>query len=233
MPLQNRVTPEGEIISTPHRGLMMGNRGGCFHRDDRTLKSRRWVSRQWISCLLDFKGRRRELMQPNRYTELFFLDEATALSAGHRPCFECRRAEARRFAELWSKVHPPIAGAGASVGAASLRKPTLVVRAPAMDVVLQPERVGPGGGKCTHVAALAGLPDGVFVRHAREPGQPPQPYLVDALRLLPWSPSGYGESISRPALPTIEVLTPASIVAVLSAGYRPMLHPSATGRDCR
>ncbi|MET0192678.1 MAG: hypothetical protein ABW200_04810, partial [Hyphomicrobiaceae bacterium] len=104
MPLQNRVTPAGEIIATPHRGLMMGNRGGCFHRPDQTLKARRWATRQWIACLLDFKGRRRQLMQPNRYTELFFLDEATALAAGHRPCFECRRASATCFAELWSKV---------------------------------------------------------------------------------------------------------------------------------
>ena len=98
MPLQNRVTPEGEIIATPHRGLMMGNRGGCFHLPDRTLGARRWATRQWIACVLEFKGRHRAaMMQPNRYTELFFLDEATALAAGHRPCFECRRRDAERF----------------------------------------------------------------------------------------------------------------------------------------
>ena len=105
MPLQNRVTPEGEIIATPHRGLMMGNRGGCFHLPDRTLGSRRWATRQWIACVLEFKGRHRQaMMQPNRYTELFFLDEATALAAGHRPCFECRRRDAERFAALWAET---------------------------------------------------------------------------------------------------------------------------------
>jgi hypothetical protein len=210
MPLQNRVTPEGEIITTPHRGLMMGNRGGCFHQPDQTLKTRRWASRQWIACLLDFKGRRRQLMQPNRYTELFFLDEATALAAGHRPCFECRRASAVRFALLWSKVH----------------RPPQPARATDIDTILHHERTEPRGAKRTHVAALAGLPDGAFVLHAAS-GAPPRAYLVDAYRLLAWSPAGYENAISRPAQALIEVLTPPSIVAVLSAGYRPMLHPSA------
>ena len=103
MPLQNRVRPDGEIIATPHRGLLLGNRGGAFHLPDRTLGTRRWASRQWIACVLEFKGRHRAaMMQPNRYTELFFLDEATALAAGHRPCFECRRRDAERFAALWA-----------------------------------------------------------------------------------------------------------------------------------
>jgi len=105
MPLQNRVTPEGEIIATPHRGLMLGNRGGAFHLPDRTLGHRRWATRQWIACVLEFKGRHRvAMMQPNRYTELFFLDEATALAAGHRPCFECRRRDAEHFAALWGQM---------------------------------------------------------------------------------------------------------------------------------
>ena len=213
MPLQNRVTPAGEIIATPHRGLMMGNRGGCFHLPDQTLRSRRWATRQWIACVLEFKDRRRQLMQPNRYTELFFLDEATALAAGHRPCFECRRAAANRFAELWSKAHglPEAPRAGE------------------MDDVLHPERTEPRGAKRTHIAALAGLPDGAFVLHVTASG-PERAYLVDAYRLLAWSPAGYEKAISRPAQAHIEVLTPPSIVAVLSAGYRPMLHPSAAGR---
>jgi hypothetical protein len=211
MPLQNRVTPTGEIIATPHRGLMLGNRGGCFHLPDQTLKSRRWATKQWIACVLEFKGRRRKLMQPNRYTELFFLDEATALAAGHRPCFECRRADAQHFAALWSKAHR------------LLEAP----RAGAMDDILHPERVEPRGAKRTHTAAMAGLPDGAFVLHAAGGGHK-RAYLVDAYRLLAWSPAGYEKAISRPAQPLIEVLTPPSIVAVLSAGYRPMLHPSAT-----
>ena len=210
MPLQNRVTPAGEIIATPHRGLMLGNRGGCFHLPDQTLQARRWATRQWIACLLEFKGRRRRLMQPNRYTELFFLDEATALAAGHRPCFECRRADANRFAELWSNAH----------------RLSQAPRAGEMDDVLHPERVESRGAKRTHMAATAGLPDGTFVLHASNDG-PQCAYLIDAYRLLAWSPAGYETAISRPAQALIEVLTPPSIVAVLSAGYRPMLHPSA------
>jgi hypothetical protein len=206
MPLQNRVTPEGEIIATPHRGLMLGNRGGCFHRPDRTLEARRWASRQWIACVLQFKERRRKLMQPNRYTELFFLDEATALAAGHRPCFECRRADAQRFAGLWA-------------AARGLREPP---KAPEMDLVLQPDRVGPGRSKVVYTADLGGLPGGAFVRSTDG-----KFYLVDEDRLLSWSPAGYGAPMSRRKGAMVEVLTPRCIVAVLSAGYRPMLHPSA------
>lgn len=212
MPLQNRVTPEGEIIATPHRGLMMGNRGGCFHTPEKTLKARRWASRQWIACVLSFKGRRRKLMQPGLYTELFFLDEATALAAGHRPCFECRRPDAQRFAELWA-------------AAQGLSAPP---RAPAMDRVLQAERVGPARTKATYRAALAGLPAGTFVR-----GPGGQSYLVDDDGLLPWSPAGYGPPRAHSKGAVVDVLTPRSIVAVLSAGYRPMLHPTAARRSRR
>lgn len=210
MPLQNRVTPEGEIIATPHRGLMLGNRGGCFHHPDQTLRPRHWATRQWIACLLSFKGRRRRLMQPNRYTELFFLDEATALAAGHRPCFECRRAEAQRFAGLWAKTHAIAASP----------------RAAEMDEVLHEQRVGPSRSKLTHRAPLAGLPDGAFVRYAHR-GTPARPYLIDANVFLAWTPAGYEAAVPRPPLAHIEVLTPPSMIAVLSAGYRPMLHPSA------
>ncbi len=210
MPLQNRVTPEGDIIATPHRGLMMGNRGGAFHLPDRTLGTRRWASRQWIACVLEFKGRHRQaMMQPNRYTELFFLDEATALAAGHRPCFECRRRDAERFAALWAETRGWPAPA----------------RAPEMDAALHAERVGAQGRKITHRALLAALPDGVFVRIAD--GAAAQAYLIDNNRLLPWSPAGYGAALAAPKRRDVEVLTPRSIVAVLSAGYRPMLHPSA------
>jgi len=207
MPLQNRVTPEGEIVATPHRGLMMGNRGGAFHRPDRTLGPARWASRQWICCVLAFKGRRRQLMQPHRYTELFFLDEATALAAGHRPCFECRRADAMRFAELWAACH----------GMAT--RPS----APDMDRALHGERLSSDKRKASFASALATLPDGTFVRLGGEPDC----YLVAGKALLPWSLEGYGAARQRPANGEVQVLTPRSIVAVLSAGYRPMLHPSA------
>ena len=210
MSLQNRVTPEGEIIATPHRGLMMGNRGGCFHLPDRTLGARRWASRQWIACVLEFKGRHREaMMQPNRYTELFFLDEATALAAGHRPCFECRRRDAERFAALWAQT----------------RQWPAPARAPEMDPDLHAERVGAQGRKVTYRAELAGLPDGSFVRLDAAVGATAN--LVEGECLFPWSPAGYRAAEQRPKRRDVEVLTPRSIVAVLSAGYRPMLHPSA------
>ncbi|HEX2337962.1 MAG TPA: hypothetical protein VHI72_15955 [Hyphomicrobiaceae bacterium] len=210
MPLQNRVTPAGDIIATPHRGLLMGNRGGAFHLPDRTLGSRRWASRQWIACVLDFKGRHRSaMMQPNRYTELFFLDEATALAAGHRPCFECRRRDAERFAGLWAQTRHWPAPA----------------RAPEMDLVLQAERVGRQGQKMTFMAQLGSLPSGTFVRLSNEADA--QSYLVGEDLLFAWSPAGYLNAQALNSRRPVEVLTPRSIVAVLSAGYRPMLHPSA------
>jgi hypothetical protein len=210
MPLQNRVRPDGEIIATPHRGLLLGNRGGAFHLPDRTLGTRRWASRQWIACVLEFKGRHRAaMMQPNRYTELFFLDEATALAAGHRPCFECRRRDAERFAALW----------------AQLRTWPAPARAPEMDLALHAERVGAGGRKLTYRAQLAALPDGTMICLEEQPAE--TPFLVVGERLLPWSPAGYGPSLPRPKRRDVEVLTPRSIVGVLAAGYGPMLHPTA------
>lgn len=206
-PLQNRVRPDGDIVATSERGLMMGNRGGCFHRDDQTLGRTPWASRQWICCVLSFKGRRRALMQPHRYTELFFLDEATALAAGHRPCFECRRADATRFAGLWAD---------------SQRLPA-PPSAPEMDRVLHRERLTPDRRKRQFVAKLGDLPDGVFLRLASENTC----YLLDQERLLPWSFAGYGPARTTPGTENVHVLTPSTIVAVLSSGYRPMLHPSA------
>ncbi|HEX3456598.1 MAG TPA: hypothetical protein VHR97_01465, partial [Candidatus Baltobacteraceae bacterium] len=99
MPLQNRVTPFGEVAALPGRGMLMGNRG-VLHDDDRRIV-RTWDVRRWIACVLEFRGRKREVMTPRRYTELFFLDEAAAFSAGHRPCAECRRADYVRFRDLW------------------------------------------------------------------------------------------------------------------------------------
>jgi hypothetical protein len=205
MPLQNRVTPEGEIIAAAARGLMMGNRGGPLHDEAKTLGRRRWVSKQWICCRLDFNGRHREVMTPNRYTELFFLDEATALAAGHRPCFECRRQDALWFATLWAR--------------ASGRDERAT--APEMDAVLQAERVGSDGAKVTHRAAFAELPSGTFVRFDG------RSHLVLGSRLAAWTPEGYVAPYARPQEGDAEVLTPGSIVAVLAAGYCPTLHPSA------
>ena len=171
MPLRNRVTPEGDILAVPQRGTMYGNRGSCFHRDDGTLKSPLWGNRQWICCVLDFKDRRRVLRQPGKFTELFFLDEATAFAAGHRPCFECRRADAERFRSLWTSV----------------RGLTAPIAAPAMDIILHDERVDATTGiKRVVDLPSAGVPDGAMVRHAG------QPHLVWQRQLRPWSFDGYG-----------------------------------------
>lgn len=206
MPLQNRVTPEGEIVATPERGTLLGNRGGCFHRPDQTLLPRRYASKQWICCLLQFKGRRRVLRQPGLYTELFFLDEATAWAAGHRPCFECRRADAVRFAETWNAI------AGLSDRAA----------APDMDARLQAERIGRDGGKLVFVERLQNLPAGTMVRFLG------RPLLVHDGGLLPWSFAGYGKPLTVAKQTRVDVLTPLATVEIMRAGYRPMVHASAT-----
>lgn len=205
MTLQNRVTPSGDIDAVAARGTMMGNRGGCFHRPDRTLKSRRWASKQWLCCVLSFKDRRRRVFSPGLYTELFFLDEATALAAGHRPCFECRRADAQAFAAAWGAVH-------------SLASPP---RAPGMDSVLHAERLASAPRLDRARSRLSILPDGVFVRIATGPA------LVRAGALHAWTHDGYSAAgVADPSL-DYEVITPPAIVAVISAGYRPSVHSSA------
>ncbi len=208
MPLQNRVTPEGEIISSPARGTLMGNRGGALHDATKTLRRRRWVSRQWICCRLAFKGRHREVMAPQRYTELFFLDEATSLAAGHRPCFECRREDALAFARLWSEA----------------RGLTQRATAASMDGVLQAERLCGKSLKRVYEAPAPSLPSGAFVRVGG------QPMLVLDAGLLGWTPQGYVPPRPLPTGP-LTVLTPPSIVAVLRAGYGVRLHPSAGRRS--
>ena len=205
MPFQNRVTPEGEIVASPARGTMMGNRGGCFHTADKALTGRRWVSRQWICCELEFRGRHREVMAPRRYTELFFLDEATALAAGHRPCFECRRGDAVRFAELWAEAH----------GSPSAPK------AADMDRVLHAERLLPDGGKRVFSARLGDLPPGCMVRDADGA------HLVGSGCLFPWSHDGYDAPQELVATRIVEVLTPPAIIALLRLGLTPRLHAPA------
>jgi hypothetical protein len=204
MPLQNRVDPFGELCAVPARGLFFGNRGGRIHRDDRTLSRRRWTSRAWICCRLEFKGRHRAVWGKS-YTELFFLDEPTALAAGHRPCFECRRADAVAFAAAWAGGH----------------RLNAAPRAGEMDVVLQAQRLE-GRKKRRHRAKLDTLPDGAMIVLEND-----APLAVRGDALLPWSFSGYGASRPRPRGVEVELLTPPAIVDVLSAGYRPQWHPSA------
>ena len=203
MPLQNRVSPFGELFAVPARGLFMGNRGGRFHTEAKTLTTRRWVSRQWICCVLDFKGRRRDVWG-RFYTELFFLDEPTAFAAGHRPCFECRRKDAEAFAQAWRKA----------------RKLGARPRAGDMDDVLHGERLR-GRAKRQHRRNIDALPDGAFVVLAGEA------CAVRGDALLRWTPRGYAERKPRPCRIAVDVLTPPAILAVLSAGYRPRWHPSA------
>ncbi len=207
MPLPNRVTPLGELIATPERGLVYGNRG-CLH-NDRAEVRRRFATKRWIACRLEFRGQRRApLMAPGRYTELFFLDEATALAAGHRPCAECRRSDYIRFTGLWAAVHARQNGADA------------------IDAQLHTERVAAGtGDRALHPFPYSELPDCTFVL---EDGRP---QLVLGRQLLTWSPAGYAERHRRPANREATAITPPSLIAILSSGWTselPLLHPSAT-----
>jgi hypothetical protein len=206
MPLQNRVDPFGNLFATPARGLFMGNRGGRFHRDDRTLGARRHVSRAWICCRLQFNNRHRNVWGPG-YTELFFLDEVTALAAGHRPCFECRRADARAFAAAFAE--------GSRLRA--------LPRAAEMDETLHAERLD-GRAKRTHRLRIDKLPDGACLTLVKEPGRT---FAVRGARLLEWTPAGYTSRRKRPRGIVVDVFTPPAIVAALRAGYRPSWHPSA------
>lgn len=205
MPLQNRVTPFGELLATAARGTMFGNRGGKFHRDDKTLGSRRWATRQWICCVLQFKNRHRDVWE-RYYTELFFLDEVTALAAGHRPCFECRRADATAFAAAWARATGRVASP----------------RAPEMDRVLHRERLQ-GHAKRMHRRVINALPDGAFITL---PDGAAAALLGD--EMLIWSSSGYEERLPRPHSGIVDVLTPPSVIGALSHGYQPIWHPTAT-----
>ncbi|MFP6689035.1 MAG: hypothetical protein VCD31_06890 [Alphaproteobacteria bacterium] len=196
-PLQNRVTPFGEIVAVPSRGMMMGNRGGCFHDSEQRLKRRRWASRRWICCVLRFKGRHREVMTPGRYTELFFLDEATALAAGHRPCAECRRADYRSFQEAWRRSGLPAAA-----------------KADDMDLLLHGERTA----MRDETVRPPDLPDGAMV------AQGEVAYLVNHHRLFCWSHQGYGAAPDD-GVP-LRLLTPPAMVRILASGYAPGIHGS-------
>jgi len=206
VPLQNRVTPLGELVVTPARGLVYGNRG-CLHDETARIR-RRYDGKRWIACRLQFRGwHRGPLMQPGRFTELFFLDEATALAAGHRPCALCRREDYVRLLAIWRELHPGQDGADA------------------IDAQLHSERVTPGTrAQLHHEARLDELPDGAFVLREGEP------FLVLGRELLGWSAAGYVARSPRPTGQRALVITPPSLVSVLRAGWEPLvpfLHPSA------
>lgn len=209
MPLQNRVTPFGEIVAVPDHGMFMGNRG-CLHDDQRRIVRQYCSYRAWVACLTSFNGRKRELMKPGFYTELFFLDEATALAAGHRPCGECRRDSFRRFKAAWLKGN-----CQADVGS----NPPIKL----IDGSLHQDRLTAEGTKRIYEATMNDVPDGTFVRPHDWEGA----FLLWHGRLHHWTPGGYDRS--HPAEPDeiIDVLTPRSIVNALRAGYVPEVQPSA------
>jgi hypothetical protein len=209
VPLQNRVLPTQEIVADPGRGLLMGNRG-CLHGPGRRLATTRWRSKAWISCVLDFRGRRRDPMPPGRWTALFFFDEAVALAAGHRPCHYCRRRDFLLYAGAW-----------AGRDGTSEPRP----RAAAMDAVLHAQRVDARTRQQrTTVQPVTELPDGAMVRFDGAPA------LVLGGRLLPWSWEGYGVPTAPRGLLEVETLTPPANLLVLQGGYTPLLHPSAAAQ---
>lgn len=206
MPLRNRVTPLSEFVAHPARGLVYGNRG-CLHDADGRIV-RRYAVRRWIACRLEFKGwQRGPMMQPGKFTELFFLDEATALAAGHRPCAMCRRSDYERFGAVWRDLH------GGSPSADEI------------DVVLHAERIDPvTRGQRRYDAEVTALPDAVFILRDGEP------WLVFGNALLRWTPGGYDLRVPRPASGRATVITPPSLVHLLGAGWDPvvpLIHPSA------
>ncbi|HEY4209043.1 MAG TPA: hypothetical protein VGM31_19600 [Puia sp.] len=207
--LQNRVDPFGHFIQTPARGDWIGNRG-VIHDEQKNIR-RPFRIKTWITCVLQFKGRRRVVMTPNRWTELFFLDEATAFAAGHRPCFECRREDAVRFKSCWIKGNPEH----------GFEKDTPIA---AIDTILHNERIDRKGDKLTYESLPGGLPDGTFIE------MEDKAWLVAEGLAHEWTPFGYEKSSVLSPERKVKVLTPGSIVNAFTAGYKPQIHASAHRR---
>jgi hypothetical protein len=205
--LQNRVDPFGNFIVTRARGSWMGNRG-VIHKDKQITSAFR--HKAWITCVLEFKGRKRTVMTPGRWTELFFMDEATAFAAGHRPCFECRRSDALRFKSCWIKGNPQYAF-------------TMETSINQIDEVIHRERIDRGKKKVMHQRAPADVPEGTFVLMNNDP------HMVSKGKLHRWTPLGYEESVAMPDVSTFTVLTPHSIVNAFCAGYVPQIRGVTLG----
>ncbi len=206
MPLQNRVTPFSEIVTLEVRGTMMGNRGIIHDANTRQLLTRRWQHPAWICCVLDYKGYQHPIMGQGHYTELFFLDEATAFAAGHRPCAYCRRSDFNAFKHAWAKGQ-------------NLRPYS--VRAPMIDRQLHNERVTRTRRQITYETQIDELPDGTMIKLDG------QPWLSKGSYLLRWRAGGYASLRERQKGTTVEVLTPRSMVAAFVHGYPVSVHPSA------
>ena len=200
--LQNRVDPFGNLIKTLARGSWMGNRG-ILHNDEQEVL-RPYKLNAWITCKLEFKGRRREVMAPKRYTELFFLDEATSFAAGHRPCFECRRNDYNRFKTLWIKGNPEY----------NFDEETPIKE---IDDILHRERIDENNMKLTYEEDINAIPNGTFVLIDNKP------YLVFGKNIYLWTPFGYEKGMALPASDTLTVLTPKSVVNTFRVGYLPQI----------
>ena len=198
--LQNRVDPQGNLIKTNARGSWMGNRG-ILHDDEQHILHR-FKLKAWLICLLEFNGRKRQVMAPHRYTELFFLDEATAFSAGHRPCFECRRKDFARYKSFWLQGNPEY----------GFDERTSIQK---IDDILHRERIDRKGAKISHEETLKELPNGAFLLYNDKPF-----VLMDTL-IYPWTPFGYDKGISLPDRAKVMVLTPKSTINAFRAGYIP------------
>lgn len=204
MPLQNRVNPQGTIEESSARGTYMGNRG-VLHNGKREV-TRQFKTKAWITCLLEFKGRKRELMTPGRYTELFFLDEVTAFAAGHRPCAECRRKRYNEFRDAWQS--------------ASAWTEARNVRSAELDEMLHEERIE-DSRKITWKGQLQDLPHGTMVLIDNAA------YAISENGLLAWNASGYRKAVHDRLPETVEVLTPSTVVKTFSRGFRPVFHHTA------
>lgn len=211
MPRQNRVTPSGHFEQALPRGTLLGNRG-ILHDDAGEIGKSRWVHKNWVCCALEFGGRRQTINAPGGYTQLFFLDEAVSLAAGHRPCAECRRLRFNEFKAAWAEAHPA-------------SSPGEKLRASDLDAALHGSRIGRDRQQRTFRSNLESLPDGTFVKFNDDPCSS---HLVWAGRLLRWQHAGYELAAAvQGADVEVTVLTPAAIVEVLRHGYTPEVHASA------
>ena len=205
MPLQNRVNPNGELKAVKSRGAFLGNRG-IIHNDEKEIIAP-FKIKGWVTCQLEFKGRKRELMAKGRYTELFFLDEATALSAGHRPCGECQRKRYQEFKKIWLNIN----NAGISISAKE------------MDKRIHQNRINAEKRQHTFQANLSELPIGTFFEYASE-----AIVVYKENCYLIWSFDGYQKKIELPQNLIVTVLTPQTFVKMFDHGYVPNFHSSAS-----
>lgn len=204
--LQNRVDPRGSLHAVAEHGTLMGNRGILHDSDNKIVKQ--WQHKSWVACVLSFPGPKRNLFSPNNYSELFFLDEATALSAGHRPCGFCQKPRFNLFKDIWFKANPSaVVGPSKRIGA--------------VDRALHVERAVRGGGKVSYLATLADLPRGVMFESDGVI------YLNWSSGHLPWSFKGYGLPVSIASSSSVKVLTPVSVVRMFANGFTPEVHATA------